>query len=168
MAATPLTLDTLSNAAALSENTFSSATLMLSPSCGSSAAGQQHDSKACTLEVNVQSSNTPSPSISSTGSLSPANASFLPEMPQWKRDLIQRRKQNIQRTISASSPLAALAAGTAPTPQSLSGLKTSQSSSSVRSLAGSCNTNIDQVASSGEWQTQKVASQQHVFFLMNV
>lgn len=89
-----------------------------------------------------------SPALSSGGSVSP---SFLPEMPQWKRDLILRRKQNVQRTVSASSPTSSLSAlSSSPTTAlTAGGLKTSTSSSSVRSLAGS-NTNIDQLAS-GEW-----------------
>lgn len=114
---------------------------------------QQHSnvttpsSSATTLYGNI------SPALSSAGSLSP---SFLPEMPQWKRDLIQRRKQNVQRTISASSPtssssgLLSLSPTTAAaTALASGGLKTSISSLSVRSLGGS-NTNIDQLAA-GEW-----------------
>lgn len=104
-----------------------------------------------------------SPALSSTGSLSP---SFLPEMPQWKRDLIQRRKQNVQRTLSASSQSPSLSPSVAAPSVTLSvtslqaantsaagALKKSTSlSSSVRSLAGS-NTNIDQLAAAGECNT---------------
>ncbi|KAI8117756.1 hypothetical protein CVS40_10429 [Lucilia cuprina] len=96
-------------------------------------------------------SNLSSPALSLAGSLSPSpSTSFLPEMPQWKRDLIQRRKQNVQRTISASSPSPTALSSTSPTTLALAvgGLKNSISSSSVRSLAGS-NTNIDQLASDG-------------------
>lgn len=99
----------------------------------------QH-SKVSPTSVTTTHGNNISPALSSVSSLSP---SFLPEMPQWKRDLIQRRKQNVQRTISASSPTSTM-------PQSVSpSIKNSTSSSSMRSLAGS-NTNIDQVAS-GKW-----------------
>jgi len=60
---------------------------------------------------------------SGTSGCSPATtplgngAGFLPDMPQWKKDLIQRRKTNVARTnAAASSPTsmatAALAADT--------------------------------------------------------
>ncbi|XP_059224150.1 serine-rich adhesin for platelets isoform X3 [Stomoxys calcitrans] len=80
-----------------------------------------------------------SPALSSVSSLSP---SFLPEMPQWKRDLIQRRKQNVQRTISASSSTSSPQSAS---PSITSNLKNFTSSTSMCSLAGS-NVNIDQVA----------------------
>ncbi|XP_075156395.1 protein phosphatase 1-binding protein bifocal isoform X2 [Haematobia irritans] len=81
-----------------------------------------------------------SPALSSVSSLSP---SFMPEMPQWKRDLIHRRKQNVQRTISATSPTSSSLSAS---PSITSNLKNSTSSTSMCSLAGS-NVNIDQVAS---------------------
>lgn len=117
---------------------------------------QQHSQQHSNITPSSITHGNISPALSSAGSLSP---SFLPEMPQWKRDLIQRRKQNVQRTISASSPTSSTSSLTAATalssPTSAAaaaaassggGLKTSISSSSVRSLAGS-NTNIDQLAS---------------------
>uniref|UniRef100_A0A1B0A045 Uncharacterized protein n=1 Tax=Glossina pallidipes TaxID=7398 RepID=A0A1B0A045_GLOPL len=43
----------------------------------------------------------PSGSSPGSGAISP---SFVPEIPKWKRDLIQRRKQNVARTLNACSP----------------------------------------------------------------
>lgn len=175
MAALPLTLDTLQTPG---NESITRQTPLMSPqqclkadsSSSSYAAGSDiletpERPSNLTLEAThqqhqLQHSNvTPShgnisPSLSSAGSLSP---SFLPEMPQWKRDLIQRRKQNVQRTISASSP-SSTTSSSSPTTIALAigGLKTSTSSSSVRSLAGS-NTNIDQLAS-GEWQQSTLVS----------
>ncbi|XP_065364710.1 serine-rich adhesin for platelets isoform X2 [Calliphora vicina] len=173
MAALPLTLDTLQTPG---NESITLQTPLMSPqqclkadsSSSSSAAGNDmmetpERPSNLTLETthqqqqqqhHLQHSNvTPShgnisPALSSAGSLSP---SFLPEMPQWKRDLIQRRKQNVQRTISASSPSSTTTtSSSSPTTiaMAIGGLKTSTSSSSVRSLAGS-NTNIDQLASDG-------------------
>lgn len=125
-------------------------------SLASPSQQQQHSQQHSNITPSSITHGNISPALSSAGSLSP---SFLPEMPQWKRDLIQRRKQNVQRTISASSPTSSTSSLTAATalssPTSAAataaassggGLKTSISSSSVRSLAGS-NTNIDQLAS---------------------
>lgn len=43
-----------------------------------------------------------SPNASSGGNSAATSPSFLPEMPQWKKDLIQRRKTNVARTIGAA------------------------------------------------------------------
>ncbi|XP_020715734.1 uncharacterized protein LOC110118440 [Ceratitis capitata] len=43
-----------------------------------------------------------SPNGSSGGNSAATSPSFLPEMPQWKKDLIQRRKSNVARTIGAA------------------------------------------------------------------
>ncbi|XP_001355084.4 uncharacterized protein bif isoform X2 [Drosophila pseudoobscura] len=40
-----------------------------------------------------------------SGAFSPTSG-FLPDMPQWKKDLIQRRKTNVARTQAAASPTA--------------------------------------------------------------
>ncbi|SPP86355.1 Hypothetical predicted protein [Drosophila guanche] len=40
-----------------------------------------------------------------SGAYSPTSG-FLPDMPQWKKDLIQRRKTNVARTQAAASPTA--------------------------------------------------------------
>ena len=187
MAAVPLTLETSLQTTA---NTESTVVITPLPQLKTEAIHYNERPSNLTLVEPQHSQNTPSsvlspasaltlcgggsisPALSSTGSISP---SFLPEMPQWKRDLIQRRKQNVQRTLSASSqspslspsplPSVATAASTATVTLSATssnisgtggvlygGLKKSTSlSSSVRSLAGS-NTNIDQLAAAGEWQ----------------
>ncbi|XP_049312248.1 uncharacterized protein LOC105232155 isoform X1 [Bactrocera dorsalis] len=52
-----------------------------------------------------------SPHGSSGGNSAATSPSFLPEMPQWKKDLIQRRKSNVARTIGAAvSPTSAASA----------------------------------------------------------
>lgn len=160
MASVPLTLDTLqaspSESPIMSPHKTMTAALSLTGSQTNERPsyltldGQQH-SNVSPSSSSLSAHGNISPGLSSAGSLSP---SFLPEMPQWKRDLIQRRKQNVQRTINAASPNATTAASTSSPLSSPSssaaalahGLKTSTSSSSMRSLAGS-NTNIDQVAS---------------------
>lgn len=56
-------------------------------------------------------SSTSSPATTPLGSAGGATG-FLPDMPQWKKDLIQRRKTNVARTNNAAlcSPTAAAAA----------------------------------------------------------
>ncbi|XP_030380878.1 uncharacterized protein LOC115628804 isoform X2 [Scaptodrosophila lebanonensis] len=62
----------------------------------------------------------------SPGSTTPigasGNVSFLPEMPQWKKDLIQRRKTNVARTVGATSPNSAAATNAALTLASPDGM----------------------------------------------
>uniref|UniRef100_A0A1A9VRA9 Uncharacterized protein n=1 Tax=Glossina austeni TaxID=7395 RepID=A0A1A9VRA9_GLOAU len=82
----------------------------------------------------------PSGSSPGSGALSPL---FLPEMPQWKLDLIQRRKQNVARTLNACSPTGTgIGAGPGANPVvgavATDGFNTSIFSSS-RSVAGSNN-----------------------------
>ncbi|XP_061403041.1 serine-rich adhesin for platelets [Musca vetustissima] len=150
MAAVPLTLDIL--------QTPPSRSPLMSPQIVTMSETSTTNERPSVLALANGSSSSPQHSkVSPTcntpnhgGNISPAigslTPSFLPEMPQWKRDLIQRRKQNVQRTISASSPqspaAASMVAGAA------GGLRNSTSSSSVRSFAGS-NSNIDQLASDG-------------------
>ncbi|XP_058978307.1 serine-rich adhesin for platelets isoform X2 [Musca domestica] len=151
MAAIPLTLDILASptrSPLVSPQILAmpeSSQINERPSVLALANGSPQHSKVSPSHLGGGAGGSISPVISS---LTP---SFLPEMPQWKRDLIQRRKQNVQRTISASSPqnpAASPSIASSPSSMVVGGLRNSTSSSSMRSFAGS-NGSIDQLASEG-------------------
>ncbi|KAI9590647.1 hypothetical protein GQX74_008814 [Glossina fuscipes] len=89
----------------------------------------------------------PSGSSPGSGAISP---SFLPEMPQWKRDLIQRRKQNVVRTLNACSPTGTgIGANSMVSAVAADGFNTSIFSSS-RSFAGSSNNLSNNLSASAD------------------
>ncbi|XP_054728780.1 uncharacterized protein LOC129237850 isoform X1 [Anastrepha obliqua] len=133
MAATPLTLmdgsiasatvtadATVVAAVALDSDSSSVAT---SPSSTAARAAQASSAVRPTMlfgsteYLDTSANVLVSPNGSGSGNSAATSPSFLPEMPQWKKDLIQRRKSNVARTIGAAtavvvSPTSAVSAAT--------------------------------------------------------
>lgn len=119
MSATSLTLELLpttptknvstSDDVDIDEAAVVAAVATTSPGLVAAAAGALERPKRFNFTSNDEESATTTTTMTLMSPTTPTSAatspSFLPEMPQWKKDLIQRRKTNVARTLGAQSPL---------------------------------------------------------------
>lgn len=124
MAATPLTLmdgsiasttvtaDATSATAAALDNSSSNQSVAISPAVRPTmlfGSTELLDTSAAATNALIS----PNGSCSGSGNSAATSPSFLREMPQWKKDLIQRRKSNVARTIGAATAAAVMSSTSA-------------------------------------------------------
>ncbi|XP_036339326.1 uncharacterized protein LOC118748764 isoform X2 [Rhagoletis pomonella] len=133
MAATPLTLmdGSIASTTVTADATLATAVALDSSSSNQSGVATQPavrptmlfgsterlDTSAAVTNVLIS----PNGSCSGSGNSAATSPSFLPEMPQWKKDLIQRRKSNVARTIGAATAAAVMSPISAAAQQQRSG-----------------------------------------------
>ncbi|XP_050331891.1 serine-rich adhesin for platelets isoform X2 [Bactrocera neohumeralis] len=113
MAATPLTLmdDGLASATVTADANATLDSASAVAKTAPSSAIRPTMLFGSTERLDTSASMLVSPHGSSGANSAATSPSFLPEMPQWKKDLIQRRKSNVARTIGAAvSPTSAASA----------------------------------------------------------